>query len=243
MTTSGQTEFSTNGSQIVTDAYLVCGGIDIEAAPSAAQYALALRMLNRMIKQWQTRGVMLSFFKDVTFTLTSGVGSYVVGTGQTPPNIATSRPMRVISANRKDSSGNETEMTIISREDYSRLSDKANTGIPTQLYYDRQATSGTIYVWPVPSDSTSTAIITIERQVEIFVDDGDTPDFPVETELALVYGLAGILCGPLTIPLQEAQIIKAEALNYFNQALMTDQETTGFFFQPDRRGRNMGYRR
>ena len=235
MTTSGTIEFSTNASQIINDAYMTCGAIDIEGAPTAAQYVFALRMINRMIKQWQTRGVSLHFFKDITVTLTANVGSYVVGTGQTAPNIATARPMRVISANRKDAAGNETELTIISREDYSRLSDKTNTGVPTQLYYDRQLSTGTLYFWPVPVDSLSTAIITIERQVEIFTTDGDTPDFPVETDLALVYGLAAVLCDSLTIPPQSAGSIKQSANDYFNQVLMTDQETTSYFFQPDRR--------
>ena len=235
MTTSGQTEFSTNGVQIVTDAYLTCGAIDIEGAPSATQYALGLRMLNRMIKQWQTRGVSLHFFQDITIPLVTGVASYIFGTGQASPNVNIARPIRIISANRKDSAGIESELTIISRQDFFRLSDKSNPGMPTQIYYDRQLSTGTITVWPTPSDSLSSAVVTIQRQVEIFVDDGDTPDFPVEMELALVYGLAGILCLPMVIPMNETQSIKQEAQNYFNQLLMTDQENTSFNFQPERR--------
>lgn len=315
MTTSGTTAYSTNGSQIITDAYLTCGAIDIESDPSAAQYQFALRMLNRMVKQWQTRNVALHFFQDLTIPLVDGKQLYVLGPSQTAPNIAIPRPMRIVSANRKtytafgtstdtvtpavgsqaftvaaslafvagqvvnidtptgnsasgtvttytgttltinitsvanataasywliytnDSYINETEITMISREDYGRLNAKNNPGIVTQAYYDRQSTLGNLYVWPQPSDSLSTLVPTIERQVEIFVDDGDTPDFPVESELALVYGLAAILCDSLTLPLQEKADIKSKATDYFNQMLMTDQENVSFFFQPDMRYR------
>lgn len=310
MSTSGVTEYSTSGVLIVTDAYQSTGAVDIEEGLSAAMLTYGLRMLNRMIKQWQTRGVSLHFNQNISIPLISGRGSYTIGYGQTSPNINVPRPMRITHLSRRTSTAygtstdslaltvasqaftvaedlafeadqeviiatpagkyasgtvisytgttltiditsvdnaataaywliytddtNDIEVTQVSRNDYERLTTKTSSGTPVQAYYDRQSTYGIMKVWPVPSDSDSSLYVGIERSVEVFDDSEDTPDFPTETELALVYGLSEILCDALDRPAQKTKELKMKATDYFNQMLMTDQENTSIFVQPAR---------
>ncbi|MDP2366557.1 MAG: hypothetical protein Q8M94_22610, partial [Ignavibacteria bacterium] len=150
------------------------------------------------------------------------------------------RPMRVISARRSNNATSyETPINVISREEYKQITIKNSVGIVTQIYYERQKDYGILYVWPVSdalsSDPKYTVIASIQRAINIFDNTLDSPDLPSEMYLAAIYGLADLLMEDYQMPSSKRELIKSRAEEYFNILIMTDQETTSIFWQPEAR--------
>lgn len=339
------TTLSTVAQNIINDALRKCGVKDIGNEVSPEEVEIALRMLNSLIKQWESRGVKLHTIYDLlipqygskqsysldntnlitswgnnsydtfafitsditsaiyttagtqtaqtnaitvaigkqckvvaTWTNVAGQAPTLTGTGGFPTTtlvagvntisfVATAtsivitatntaaarwgctfhfprgdvdiaRPMRVISARRMENGTlYETPILLLSREEYKQMVIKSSVGPVTQVSYEKQIDYGTLYVWPVDSSlytaPTYTVILTIQRAIDIFDSSADTPDLPSEMFLAAVYGLADILADDYSVGIDERKLIGAKAQNYFGQLIMTDQETTSFFWQPD----------
>lgn len=218
---------TTTAQLIIDDAAFLAGRKDIGNALEPEEVEIFLRLLNDIVKQWEGRGVHLHTIDEVTVPLTVATQSYTVSlTG----DVAVARPMRVISARRLDSTGYETPVDIVSREDYKRLSIKDSEGLANIIFYEKLTDSGVLYVWPVATATGNSLIIVIQRAVDIFDDTEDAGDFPSEMFLALKYALAAMICGGL--PIQEQRQIKVDAKEYFFELKADDQETTSFFFQP-----------
>lgn len=85
--------------------------------------------------------------------LTANVAQYNLGTllGTNYPTDGIQFP---IAAYIQDSSGNDTEIDIVSREKYESIDDKTSTGVPEIVYIDRLVNASQAYFWPVPVDST-----------------------------------------------------------------------------------------
>ena len=222
------TAHTTTASLIVDDAAFLVGRKNIGNDLETADVTVFLRLLNDMIKQWEGAGVYLHTIQDVTVTLDGSSQSYTMSpTG----DVVTGRPLRCISARRVDSDGYETPVELISREDYKRIPLKAATGPVTLAAYEKQATYGTLYVWPL-GETTDTLSVSIQRPIDIFDSSTDAGDFPSEMFLALKYGLAAILADGTGLDLTVRQTIKAEARQYFDVLKCNDQETTSLFIQP-----------
>lgn len=59
MTTSGSVDHSVTRDNIIDDALMIVGGIDLGGTPSAGQYAHGARQLNNIVKAWQSMGISL----------------------------------------------------------------------------------------------------------------------------------------------------------------------------------------
>lgn len=90
------------------------------------------------------------------------------------------RPLRIISARRRNSDNIDTIVTPISRQEYFDLSNKASDGEVNQYYYDPQLTNGVLYVWPLTTDVSNTLKITVYDPVNDLDSTDDNIDFPVE---------------------------------------------------------------
>lgn len=225
------TAHSTTALQIVDDAAFLVGRKNIGNTLPSDDVTLFLRLLNDMVKQWESAGVYLHTLEDVSIELDGIKQSYTLSpTG----DVVTGRPMRCVSARRVDLNGYETPIDLISREDYKRLPIKTSTGPTTLAAYEKQATYGTLYVWPLGL-ATDSLSVTIQRPIDIFDTSADTGDFPSEMFLALKYGLAAILADGTGVPLPTRRDIKAEAQRYFTILKSGDQETTSLFIQPQMR--------
>jgi len=230
------TTLSTTAQNIIEDAFRKVGVKALGSALETEQMTIALRALNSLIKQWESRGVKLHTIYDVEVPQYGSKQSYTMKlvTG----DVLIDRPMRVVSARRRDNSSlYETPILVIPREEYKQLTIKSSTGPVTQVAYERQKDYGLLYVWPV-SDSlqaspTYTVILTIQRAINIFDDSATAPDLPSEMYLAITYGLADILADDCGKP--QSGYIRDKAQDYFNQLLMTDQENASIFIQPETR--------
>lgn len=233
------TTLATTAQNIVNDAYTLIGAKDLETAITAAELEFGLRMLNNLIKQYQMRGVQLHTIADLTIPLGASNQSYTIGPDASY-DLNTARPIRIISARRQDSDGNEIPLLVISREDYKRLPAKDTVGTITQVAYERLADYGVVYVWPVNDEalisSTETLLLSVQRDIDVFDNSEDTGDFPPDKHMALTYGLAAILIDVLPNGGSgRVQAIKVQAAELLNMALITDQEPVSLFIQPDRR--------
>lgn len=121
----------------------------------------------------------------------------------------------------------------ISRTDYFTLSDKDTEGTIVNFYYDPQLTNSVIYVWPT-ADSNFANNFTLKLLIKKPFDDMDSAsdefEFPQEWYEAIVYGLAVRLAPMIGYPIQDRQMLKMEASEYFDLALSFDHEQTDVTF-------------
>jgi hypothetical protein len=144
------------------------------------------------------------------------------------------RPLRIVHAVSTDVV-DDTEQTIeiISHQEYTDLGSKTAEGYPTQLYYDPQLTSATIYFYPRFQDGRRVINFRYHRPFEDFDATGDTPDFPQEWYMPLVWLLAWALAGMHGMPLQERKLLLEEAIMLKNVATSgTSQEEDSVQFIP-----------
>lgn len=100
------------------------------------------------------------------------------------------RPIEISNVRFVNTSGNETHISTIAREEYMALSTKDTTGEANQVYYDPQTINGKLYVWPAADDETEYIKLTIRTQIEDFDAASDNADIPVEMLEAVVLNLA-----------------------------------------------------
>jgi hypothetical protein len=207
MAVSGSTDFAETAEQIITDALAELGVAEDEEPLQAVDLERGLRALNRMLKAWQADGVMAWTMTAGTLALVQGQASYAFGSG----GDFTTVPLDIgdMEINR---GSNDLPMNRLSREEYRALPNKTTQGYPTQFYYDRQRTGGTLYVWPAPDATAGTLKFTYRRIIMDMDAGANNIDLPQEWHDAIVYGLAYRLVGPYSMDGKPtAARLKAEA--------------------------------
>ncbi len=209
MATSGSVTFRTEVDEIVTEACERCGLdptlIDRKVAVSAR------RSLNLMFSEWAVRGINYWCTNESTLTVTASTRSYTLPAGTV--DILTAVLRR---------SGNDTAMTRLSMTDYNGQSNKTTEGMPTQYFFDRQYTPS-IYLWPVPENSTDTLVYWSLSQIEDITAAYQDTDVPYRWTEAMCAGLASKLAIKLpNVSPQRMQILLTQAESSFKFA--SDEE-------------------
>lgn len=146
------------------------------------------------------------------------------------------RPMRILSAHIRDTSGTDIPLGRLARSDYMDLSIKTTDGKVNQYYYDPQIGTGRLYLWPESSSSTDYLVMYVQRTLEDFDAGADEPDFPQEWFEALSFGLASRLLGKYGVQPVIAQYIRAQAAESLMDAIGFSSEEY-IQLQPDHVGR------
>lgn len=215
MAVSSSTDFSLNGTQIVTEARRLLGIQASEEPLTNAELDVGLTHLNLLLKGWQAQGVMAWTYTEGQLTLVDGTASYLFGSGGA---FTTAVPHDLIDV-RITRSSIDLRMTELSREEYYGLPNKTTEGYPTQWFYDRQRSSGTLYVWPVPDATAGTLKFTYRRQIMDMDAGANDMDLPPEWVDAVVYGLADRLGD---IYAKQDPMITAKAARAFTVARQFD---------------------
>lgn len=190
MAVSNSIDFTLTAAEIIEEARREVG-IQADEEPIDAQALVTgLRTLNRMLKAWQAEGVMCWTLTEGTLTLVASDESYVFGSGGT----FTTVPLEITSI-RINRGSNDIPMFRMSREEYFDLPNKTITGYPTQFYYDRQRSGGTLYVWPAPDATAGTLKFTYRRIIMDVDASNNDLDLPQEWYDAIIFGLAKRLAG------------------------------------------------
>lgn len=227
---SGVLSLSVSNNDIILMAYEDMGvyapGAEL---PTAGEMATARKRLNMMVKAWQAAGVGLWLNTEYELTLVAGRMKYSIG----PGGDVLDRPLGIPEARRCDTSGNETPMTPLSRDEYMALPLKSSTGPPVNYYYDYQTPVAYLSLWPVATDLTDVIKFTGRKPVQVFVNIPDEPDFPQEWFDALHFNLALRLSPAFTVPPQRYAMIKEQAAITLQDADGFDREQdTSLYFQP-----------
>lgn len=92
------------------------------------------------------------------------------------------RPDRVMRVYYRNTAGFDLELQQWNMDDYDRIPVKTSTGRPTVFAVDRQVSTTTIYLWPVPDATIAagTLRVSYERVPEDIVNTTDTLDLPQE---------------------------------------------------------------
>jgi len=203
---------------LVTDALLYIEAATLGQSPEAAEMALGIRTLNRMMKAWQMRGYSRFFNTSTSLALTTAA-SYTM---------TIVRPINIRSARLKINDI-ETPMFEMTQNEYDELPNKASTGLPTQFLYDRQREAALLYVWPLlASASGETIEMTIEREYEDVTSSTEIIDIPVEGYEAVVFNLGSRLSHVFGNA-DRRQLIHMEAREKLDDFLAGDVEGSVFF--------------
>src|SRR3990167_1950044 len=160
MARSGTYTFTITRDEIINAAFRAIGVLDPEGGTATAtQITNGAQALNFLVKSWQAHGLNLWKRQMVSIVLTAATASYVLGTTTSTP-----RPTRILDGYVRSSTGNDTPIKILSREEYNRFGLKTATGTVVSIYYDPQLDDGRVYVYPVPSTTSGTLIL--ERSEE-----------------------------------------------------------------------------
>jgi len=207
-------------------------GLDSE---SLADY---LSRYNDLINLWQTQGLKLWTWQDLSITMTLGNGVYKLGPGQNVPMI---KPLEVRESYvLVTSGGTKRPVRVISWEEWSRLSQINQQGQVNQIFVDHQRDYLTVNTWQLPdaSEIQNTLHLVIRGQVGNAVSLLDTIDFPVEWILGLKWGLADEVCTG-----QPSAIVDrcAKRAQMYRDALEAwDTEDVPITFSPDPQGQYAG---
>lgn len=239
MATSGTTTYTVTRDTIINAALRLLGVIGTTETASTQDVTNCAEALNIMIKAWMVDGAELWTVVDSAVTLAAGVVSYVLGPGGT--QLITNRILRVLQSYlHQTASGLDTPLTILSRAEYINQSNKATTGVVNSVYYNPGTTSGTLYVYPAPSDATYTLHIICQIPIQDMVNSTDNFDFPQEWFQALKWGLADEIAMEYGVAMSTVELIAQKAAIYKGQVLNTSVEEASVYIQPDQ---TMAYRR
>lgn len=228
MSTSGDTTFNLQSSEIVAKAFSILGVGSEGENLSARQLEDGKDSLNLLVKTWGARPHLWTR-TERSVTLVQGQAAYTL----------TPRAMRVLEVRRKvTASGYETPLGEWSRDEYISQPNKLVESIPVSFYFDPQTTASTLYIWPTPSAATATDMtlkLTYLRRMDDFDNTNDDADLPQEWLQALVWNLANDLEPeyPVNDPRLAAKIENRAAM-LLGQLSAWDDEPASLYVQPDR---------
>ena len=225
MATSGTTTFNLDLSDIIEEAYELCG-LELR---SGYEYKTARRALDLLFLEWQNRGLNLFTVETGTQTLTEGTLSYTLD----------SNVLDIIEAfirTDADDTSKQTDQTLrrISVSEYAHISNKLNKGKPSLFYFDRNISIPAIKLWSSPDgNATYTLVYYYVKKIE---DTGNvgTNNTAVPTRYlpCMTYGLAYNIACKNNDALQKVPMIKQKYEELWNDVSDADRERASVRFVP-----------
>ena len=176
-----------------------------------------------MLKDWQNRGILLWSTEASVVTVTTSVSSYALGS-------STIDALQVI-INR---SNTDLPLTRISYEEYLQIPTKGQTGRPTQYTVKRDRDNPTIYLWPIPENSTDKLKIEkISELSDINRSATQNADVPKRFLPCLAAGLAFYMSTKrANVPPQKITFLKQNYEELLDRAMMEDKERASMYILP-----------
>lgn len=177
--------------------------------PSDEDLSDAMVALNGMLKTWSAQRWMVHQILQEQFDLVINDGSYTIGPGG---NFDTDRPTRLLEGSFTRLSNADSELRILEREQYDRITDKTTPGVPYGVFYDPDIPLGIIKLHFTPEISTRDLFLNSLKPLERFSSLTGQVTLPPEYEELLVYSLAPRLSEFGGTWTQEAEQIRAECV-------------------------------
>lgn len=150
------------GTAIVSRALRLIGALASGETLPAADGADALVTLNAMIDAWRAESLTLSALVRTTFAMTANDQEYSIGPAG---NIVLTPVPREIDAAGylvpSSSPSQEIPIPVLTDQAWEGVAIKAQTGtLPQSIHYDKGAATGTITVWPMPTQIVTLVLYT-----------------------------------------------------------------------------------
>ena len=226
MATSGTTTFNLDLSDIMEEAYELCG----LTMRSGYDYRTARRALNLIFLEWQNKGLNLWKIEQATQTLTAGTSSYAAETSA----------LEIVDAFIRTDSGDtnkqfDQQLTRISRTEYNHQAKKLTQSKPTQFFADKGTSGINIVLWATPDDTqTYTLVYDYIKRIE---DAGNVAsnnaDVPSRYLPCLTYALAYNLACKIPEAVNRVPMIKQRYDELWNDVSDADRERAPVKFVPD----------
>lgn len=182
MTVSANATYDPQRDVIIRTALRLCAVLNAATEPTAAQLALGRDFLDLGLKALQSDGIILRHV-DRTTVLAGSIVSGVI--------TADSDTADVDSAFYTDTGGNDSPISLdLTRRMYMDLSDKTQTGPPSQAYIERSGASVTINLNPVPDSSVVSVTYAKVRKIRDMDTGSVTLDLPQKWGRCVAYMLA-----------------------------------------------------
>lgn len=143
------------------------------------------------------------------------------------------RPLRIIDAQRTNTSDTDTPIRMVSHQEYQRTPNKTDVGLTNQAYYQPEIPDGFLNLWSEPETSADRLRLTCIFPIEDFDASSNTSDLPQEWLDCLVWGLADRLLPSYAVPDDVAGRVAARAVELFDDVLGWDAEPESVYFAPD----------
>lgn len=216
---------------IICDALIEAGKLQRGDDPDSELISECMRRLNDMVNLWQTQGLKLWLQYDLPVPLVAGVNPYTIGPGG---SINMTKPTRVLdNGYYLDQFQNRYPLIMLSRDEYTRLSQTTQQGALNSYFVDKQQYQLIVWFWLVPDTQAATGVahLLIQQQVTNFINITDMMNFPDEWRIALLWGLADEKCTGQ--PLSVQQRCERKAAAYFDALNSWDVEDSSTTMQPD----------
>ena len=233
MATSGTTTFESTFSidDVITEAYERLGRFDY----SGNDLRSARRSLNIMFQEWANRGLHYWQVKNNSITLVNGQSVYTMfrsTTDGTSDATAVYGVDDILEAVYRNSSSVDFPLTKINRSAYQGLSNKTQTGVPTQYYVQRFIDKVTITLYLTPGSSEAGNFLNY-YYVSRIQDAGNytnEADVPYRFVPCMVSGLAYYLSQKINPQLTQQMKLLYE--DEFKRALEEDGSASSSFITP-----------
>lgn len=117
--------------------------------PSADETNDTLDAVNNMLSSWANDSLLVFYRPEESFTLSSGVDSYTIGSGG---DFDTVRPVHMLNAHISLGGIKYQDLSILNDVTYQRyVDDEVNLGAPIYMNYNNNYPLGTIKLNPIPS--------------------------------------------------------------------------------------------
>lgn len=214
MATSGSRDFTLDVAEIVEEAYERCG-MEVRTGYDSRT---ARRSLNLMFADWANRGVNLWTVKSGTINLVAGTTEYTL----------TEDVVDILEVViRRD--GTDFQADRISRSEYQNIPNKATTGRPSQVYFNRQ-TAPKVNVWPAPENSTDVIRYYYVQRIEDADAAVNNVDAPFRFLPCMVAGLAYYMA--VKRAPDRVQLLKAIYEEEFQRAADEDEDRVALKLTP-----------
>ena len=196
---------------LITATLRLIGVVAAAETPRAEDTQDAFARLNDMVDAWASERLTIYQSVRTTKILTASQASYTIGTAG---NIAIARPI-FLDAVALLSGTTEYPVELLTEEAWNAISQKTlESTWPTKAYYNPTYPSGTLSLWPVPTDSTASLVLYVPTAVPQFTSTGQTVSVPPGYQEALRYNLAVRLCpefGRVLDPVVAALAVETKA--------------------------------
>ncbi len=191
------------GQQIIDRALRLLTVLSSGKAATPQESADALVALNDMISSWQLSRLSAYAHQTEVLTLVPSQGSYTIGPAG---NLDTTRPAAIVVAYLRQN-GEDTPVTIFSRELWAALPSKAELGTPECLNYENTMPQGILQCYPVPKTAGTLHLVT-RVPLTAFSLTGDLT-LPPGYARAIAYNLAVELAPEWEVPVPKAVALVA----------------------------------